>query len=362
MPTSEMTTRIPLYEQVREQLRDRCLAEAGGMLPSLRQLSQDMEVNHLTVSRALRDLEEEGLVEVVPRKGIFINSVRQKLEKVELITFFSEKQNLLDIAACVMQGMKEESEDAVVHGRSLSVPPVPAGAQLLESFREQEVSAVIFLGAGYLGYPGSLYESLLIHEVSQQMPAVIVGCPVENLLLDCVYGDPCPQLREYLDACYQKGLRRFAYLGSHIPRLHFQERVETFKEFLLDSGIRRNRDYFPPETQDSTVSVQNLLSQNPMPEVVIAANLHYAFTVVMEAQRRNLTPGKDIHILCFASIEEDARPILPYATVILLDEVAMGRRAFAIAHQRLLENKQGTKAARPPQCERLPARFLNRLL
>jgi len=357
MPTSELTTRVPLFEQVREQLRERCASEVGGMLPSLRQLSQDMEVNHLTVSRALRDLEEEGLVEIIPRKGIFINSVQQKLEKVELITFFSEKQSLFDIASCVMQGMKEESDNAVIHGRSVSIPPIPSAKQLLEQFREQEVSAVIFLGAGYLDYPDSLQETMLIHEVSRKIPVIIVGCPLESLPLDCVYGDPRPQLQHYLDICYQKGLRRFAYLGSEIKRIHFQERVEAFKEFLLDHGIRWDRQYMPSEAVDCTQSVQNLLSLNPMPEVVIAANLHYAFAVVMEAQRRNLTPGKDIHILCFASIEEDAQPILPYATVILLDEVAMGRRAFEIAHQRLRDTQEAE-----PQCERLPAKFLNYLM
>jgi len=353
MPTSELTTRIPLYEQVREQLRQRCAEETGGMLPSLRQLSQDMEVNHLTVSRALRDLEEEGLVEVIPRKGIFINSVQQKLEKVELITFFSEKQSLFDIAACVMQGMKEKSDGAVVHGRSISIPPIPSAEQLLEQFREQEVSAAIFLGAGYLD---PLQEALLIHGVSRQIPVVIAGCPLESLSLDCVYGDPRPQLREYLQASYAKGLRRFAYLGSTIKRIHIQERFEAFKEFLLDHGIRWERQFMPPENLDSTKQANDLLSLDPMPEVVIAANLRYAYAVVMEAQRRNLTPGEDIHILCFASIEEDARPILPYATVILLDEVLMGRRAFEIAHQRLRD------AETEPQCERLPAKFLNHLM
>jgi len=358
MATSELTTRIPLYEQVREQLRERCAEDAGGMLPSLRQLSQDMEVNHLTVSRALRDLEAEGLVEVIPRKGIFINPVPQKLEKVELVTFFSEQQQLSDIAAFMMQGMKEVSNGAIVHARSISLPPIPSTKVLLEQFREQEVSAAIFLGAGYLQYPDSLLEACLIYEISREMPVVIAGCPVESLELDCVFGDPRPQLRKYLEEAHGKGLRRFAYLGSHISRSHFRERVEAFKEFLLDYGIAWNRAFFPPEEENVTHSAQLILDQSPLPEVVIAANLHYAFAVVMEAQRRNLEPGKDIHILCFASIEEDAKPILPYATVILLDEVAMGRQAFEIAHARL---KEGAGAVRARKY-RLPARFLNKLL
>jgi len=358
MATSELTTRVPLYEQVREQLRERCVEDAGGMLPSLRQLSQDMEVNHLTVSRALRDLEAEGLVEVIPRKGIFINPAQQKLEKVELITFVSEHQQLSDIAAFMMQGMKEVSNGAIVHGRSISLPPIPSAKVLLEQFHEQEVSAAIFLGAGYLQYPDSLQEAYLIYEISREMPVVIAGCPVESLEVDCVYGDPRPQLREYLENAHQNGLRRFAYLGSYISRIHFRERVDAFNEFLLDYGIARNRALFPPEEETVTHSAQHILDQTPLPEVVIAANLHYAFAVVMEAQRRNLEPGKDIHILCYASIEEDAKPILPYATVILLDEVAMGRQAFEIAHERLREGTENATAGE----HRLPARFLNRLL
>lgn len=359
MATTETTTRIPLYEQVREQLREHCAGEAGGMLPSLRQLSQEMEVNHLTVSRALRDLEEEGIVEVVPRKGIFVNAVQKKLEKVELVTFFSSKQSLFDIASQVMQGMKEQAADAVTHGRTLSIPPLPSASALIAELKEQEVRAAIFLGAGYLDYPESLQEAMLIHEVSQHLPVVIAGCPVESLSLDCVYGDPRPQLREYLESAYQKGLRRFAYLGSEISRIHFQERVEAFKEFLLDHGICRKRHYLPSESSGVTRAAQGLMAQEPLPQVIIAANLHYAFSAVMEAQRRNLELGKDIHVLCFASVEADAKPILPYATVIMLDEVEMGRQALTLAHQRL---KDAGDVLLEPQCKRLQARFLNHLL
>ena len=63
-----------IYEQLREQLRHSLIAQgdAGDRLPSERQLALDLGVSPVTVSRALQELQNEGVIRRVPGKGTFI--------------------------------------------------------------------------------------------------------------------------------------------------------------------------------------------------------------------------------------------------------------------------------------------------
>jgi GntR family transcriptional regulator len=62
---------VPLYVQLQQQLRQRILSgqlRHGSQLPSVRDLSSELHVNPLTVTKVYQILEREGFVET--RRGI----------------------------------------------------------------------------------------------------------------------------------------------------------------------------------------------------------------------------------------------------------------------------------------------------
>jgi GntR family transcriptional regulator len=66
---------VPIYRQIMDQVR--ALAASGRLapeqlLPSIRQLATDLEVNMMTVSKAYARLEAEGLLERVRGTGMRI--------------------------------------------------------------------------------------------------------------------------------------------------------------------------------------------------------------------------------------------------------------------------------------------------
>ncbi|HEY1598641.1 MAG TPA: GntR family transcriptional regulator [Pirellulales bacterium] len=64
---------IPIYRQIMDQVRALAASErlrSGQMLPSIRQLATDLEVNMMTVSKAYARLEAEGIVERVRGTGM----------------------------------------------------------------------------------------------------------------------------------------------------------------------------------------------------------------------------------------------------------------------------------------------------
>lgn len=71
-------SKVPIYEQIKRQIRDSILS--GGLnendpLPSLRQLARDLQVSLVTTTRAYGDLELEGFIKTVPGKGAFVRKI-----------------------------------------------------------------------------------------------------------------------------------------------------------------------------------------------------------------------------------------------------------------------------------------------
>src|SRR5580692_1542366 len=69
---------VPIYRQLMDQVKALVASGRlvpGDMLPSVRQLGQDLQINQMTVSKAYSLLEREGAVERVRGQGMRINHV-----------------------------------------------------------------------------------------------------------------------------------------------------------------------------------------------------------------------------------------------------------------------------------------------
>ncbi len=66
---------VPIYRQIIEQVQTFLLGghlQAGEMLPSVRQMANELGVNPMTISKAYARLEVEGILERVRGKGMMI--------------------------------------------------------------------------------------------------------------------------------------------------------------------------------------------------------------------------------------------------------------------------------------------------
>ena len=66
---------IPIYEQIKQQIKDAIFAgelQEDELLPSIRQLAKDLRISTITTTRAYSDLESEGFVVNVQGKGCYI--------------------------------------------------------------------------------------------------------------------------------------------------------------------------------------------------------------------------------------------------------------------------------------------------
>jgi len=102
----------PIYEQVKDGIRKLAYSGVVGpdeKLPSVRELASKLAINPNTISRAYKELEQEGFIYTLTGKGAFINqefdlndsrteALYQKFDKVvlELLDFSVTENELKD--------------------------------------------------------------------------------------------------------------------------------------------------------------------------------------------------------------------------------------------------------------------------
>ena len=72
----DLQSRVPLYEQLQEQIIRLSLMgvlEANEQLPSVRSLAREVGVNPNTVAKAYQELERQGIIYTISGRGSFVS-------------------------------------------------------------------------------------------------------------------------------------------------------------------------------------------------------------------------------------------------------------------------------------------------
>ena len=93
---------VPVYEQVYRQIAFAIangLLSSGDLIPSVRSMAKDLAINPNTVARAYRDLQTEGVVEVVRGSGLLITkAARTKCKAIRSQVFKQQVAAMVDEA------------------------------------------------------------------------------------------------------------------------------------------------------------------------------------------------------------------------------------------------------------------------
>jgi len=110
------TSGIPMYEQIKNQIKDAILnneIKNGEMLPSIRHLATELRVSVITTNRAYDELAAEGLISPVQGKGYFVTL---SLERVEEECKYKIEQLILQaIDHCKAAKITKDSFMEIIH-------------------------------------------------------------------------------------------------------------------------------------------------------------------------------------------------------------------------------------------------------
>ena len=88
---------VPIYEQIENAIKEAIFSnelKEEDMLPSVRNLANDLKISFLTVKRAYDELEQAGFIKTVQGKGSFVAPKNLELireEKLKEIQDYIEK-------------------------------------------------------------------------------------------------------------------------------------------------------------------------------------------------------------------------------------------------------------------------------
>jgi GntR family transcriptional regulator len=71
----DMRSRVPIYEQIKNQVMELILLgvlKPHEQLPSIRELARDVQLNVNTVKKAFQDLEADGVIYTLTGRGSFV--------------------------------------------------------------------------------------------------------------------------------------------------------------------------------------------------------------------------------------------------------------------------------------------------
>jgi len=74
-----LQSKVPIFEQIQSQILsfiDAGILSPGERLPSVRQLAQENGINPNTVAKAYAELEKNGYVYNLPKKGVYVAEIR----------------------------------------------------------------------------------------------------------------------------------------------------------------------------------------------------------------------------------------------------------------------------------------------
>ena len=93
MFTIDLTSRVPIYEQIYLKITELALSgslKENSQLPSVRSLAKDARVNPNTVAKAYQELERRGIIYSVPGRGSFIAALDNSMFHETALREFDE--------------------------------------------------------------------------------------------------------------------------------------------------------------------------------------------------------------------------------------------------------------------------------
>ncbi|URZ18672.1 GntR family transcriptional regulator [Clostridium felsineum] len=84
----DFNSNIPIYIQIYNQFLSfiiNGILKDGEKLPSARSLAKQLELNVLTINKTYKKLRDEGLIDIYPKKGSFVNISKKQIYSQDYI-------------------------------------------------------------------------------------------------------------------------------------------------------------------------------------------------------------------------------------------------------------------------------------
>ena len=324
----------------------------GERLPSMDDLSEQYNVNKVTVRRALAELNSRGYIYSVPAQGTYVaeraafnkTTARNRLLTVGLVSHLMAPGNTGLYHMDIIQGMRDEL--GKIHANLVILPArhIEPQIKIFDHMMQAGLDAIIYLG--------TFEPQTLRHMIENGPPAVLVDYTLRGLMVDTILLDNRGGGYQAVEHLLSLGHRSIAIILGAEEQLTTRERLEGAFDAVDQAGLPRSiiRTFNGDFTREGGYqAMAEILKSNDIPTAIFCLNDEMA-TGTLQALHSlsNLSVPRDISIMGFDDTAW-ATATQPPLTTIQVARTLMGRLAVQRIQTRLKGQDQMTTTILPTQ-------------
>lgn len=357
------TTNRPMYQQIKDDLLTQIRTgrlSPGDRLPTEQEFMQQYHVSRITVSKALGELKNEGIIERFPNRGSFVSEPRSALalpvmSETEMFppekeSAYIERRDLLPEIACIIPSLKDTFSLSMING---VLSAFPESRYICHIFQSQNPQIENYLLkrcletkiAGIVLFPQDqpFFSDELLFMNLQKYPLILLDRYLPHLNTNYVIADNKMSGKLCMEHLHALGHRHIAFATSS-DRSTFS--IQYRLEGMLDAADNLNLP------ADSVHMIDNLDVTHPFHEyrdlfvnlfsqdnvtALIAAECHTCTYLYNLCTWLQVHIPEEISLISFDKPMEGSRNP-DFFTHINQSEYLMGQEAGSLLRRRLEEH------------------------
>ena len=292
-------------ERVHEYLRNMLLPlPEGTRLPGIPHLMKETGAGQIVVCRILHILQEDGLIRIDPRRGIFRTAASEQFKEIRLLHWTLGDLSNSDFVGILFLKLLEQArrENRLITIENAGVrPPGKLAQELVDS----GIANVILYGAASPDFA---------RELASRMKVCLELLPRHDERIVTELRDSPDMTVRQRDYLLRRGYRRIGYLhtcGSNMYQYPVQvHRLMDYYRLMAENGLRVNPDwvfYCSDYYDNLETGMDRMMNSDPKPGVLIVpgASLNRLYSY---CRKHHIRIGKDLAIFSCDDINERLKP------------------------------------------------------
>ncbi len=348
---------VPRYERLKRLLREKLQSgefKLGDRFPSQNELMRRYSLSFATVTRALNDLEQEGLLARQQGRGTFVRSIpppaaARSSAPLSIQVFIPSHSDTMP--PLKVQQFPSAPEAGCFERCHFEVIPYGPNAADLDRFlfARAGVDGVLFLGAEdqHLSFVGNLAE---------MTPTVLIGRAGEMPALGCVYFDHAAAATTAVKHLLDLGHSRIGMVTGAPGHCSSQEYLTGYQSAMRNAGVPyadRLVSYADAFKKDGYAAALDLFDKNAGSEIsaLLLTDTMLAFQALAALRSMGKQVPADVSVIATDDLSE-AENMAPPLTSLRVPTGEMANRAIEV----LVELISG----KPPRREQFTAELVVR--
>ncbi|MBO4490836.1 MAG: substrate-binding domain-containing protein [Lentisphaeria bacterium] len=278
-------------------LRQMILPLPGGtVLPGIRSLMKRTSAGQVTVTNALRELQEEGLIRIKPSSGIFRIRPPENNREIRLIHWqVVDPERRTGFFQILFRKLKEYADAS---GWRISV-------EYVENRLPEEIAAELAND----GISRCIICSSLVPDFAARLKKHMAVClellPRHTWQVTATLRDAPDMTVRQMKYLFQRGYRRIGYLSQSMndtSRYPIQVlRIKDYYRLMAENGLRVDPDWvfqYSESFDDLGEGLTRIMSAKPPPEALIAPSPSVLRRLYPWCRKHHIRIGKDLAIFC----------------------------------------------------------------